>query len=55
MYDALVSERPYRKAMSKEEAIRLLREDARAGRLDRSIVETLIDLLGGQLPQTSCK
>jgi len=55
MYDALVSQRPYRKALSKEEAIRLLREDARAGRLDRAIVETLIDLLGGSFPQSNCK
>lgn len=46
MYDALVSDRPYRKALSREDSLRLLREEARTGRLDRAIVETLIDLLG---------
>lgn len=55
MYDALVSDRPYRKAMSKEEAFRLLREDARTGKLDRAIVETLIDLVETPPTQTNWK
>lgn len=46
MYDALVSDRPYRKALSREAALRILREDARMGRLDPAIVETLIEILG---------
>ncbi len=46
MYDALVSDRPYRSALSREAALKILREDARIGRLDSEIVETLIELLG---------
>lgn len=45
MYDALVSDRPYRNALSRESALKILREDARVGRLDKAIVEILIDLL----------
>jgi putative two-component system response regulator len=45
IYDALVTERPYRKAMSKEEAIGILREEVQAGKLDKRVVDELIDLV----------
>ena len=44
IYDALVSDRPYRKAMSRGEALEILREEAREGKLDKAVVEHLIDM-----------
>lgn len=43
IYDALIADRPYRKAMNKEQAFNILRCDAQRGLLDDSIVEMLID------------
>jgi len=44
IYDALVSDRAYRKAMSREEAFEILRGEARKGKLDKEVVEHLIDM-----------
>lgn len=44
-YHAIVSNRPYRKALSREEAIRRLRA-ASGEQFDPSLVETFVDLLG---------
>ena len=41
-YDALVSKRPYKKSLSHEKAINILKKEAKAGRLDSRIVRTLI-------------
>ena len=41
MYDALVTDRPYRKGMTKEKAISILMEDARQGKLDMRIIELI--------------
>jgi putative two-component system response regulator len=45
IYDALTSDRPYRKAMSKEKAVEILRQEAGEGKLDIEIVEHLIELI----------
>ncbi len=44
IYDALVTDRPYRKGMPKEKARDILRQEADQGKLDRQIVEFLIEM-----------
>ncbi len=46
IYDALVTDRPYRKGMAKEKAFRILREEGKNGKLDKSIIEKLINQVG---------
>jgi putative two-component system response regulator len=38
IYDALITDRPYRKGMSQTEAVRILREEAEKGKLDQAVV-----------------
>ncbi|HDH06412.1 MAG TPA: response regulator [Nitrospirae bacterium] len=45
IYDALVSDRPYRKAISKREALDILLREADEGKLDKRIVEYLIEMM----------
>jgi putative two-component system response regulator len=45
IYDALTSDRPYRKAMSKEKALEILQQEAAEGKLDKQIVEQLMELV----------
>ena len=45
IYDALVTERPYRKAMSMEKAIGILQEEVGQQKLDSRVVNELIDLV----------
>lgn len=45
IYDALTSDRPYRKAMPKEKALNIIRQDVEEGKLDRQIFEYLLELL----------
>jgi putative two-component system response regulator len=45
IYDALVTERPYRKALSKEKAIGILQEEVGQQKLDHRVVNELIDLV----------
>ena len=45
IYDALITDRPYRKGLSKEKAFSILREEAEGGKLDKEVVETLIALI----------
>jgi cyclic di-GMP phosphodiesterase len=45
IYDALVSERPYRKAMSTEESLRILNQMAADGKLDADIVANLAAII----------
>ena len=45
VFDALTTTRPYRVALSAEEAVRLLREDARAGRFAHPHVEAFVQTL----------
>ena len=41
IYDALVTDRPYRKGMTKEKALSILNEEADEGKLDKTIIEQL--------------
>ena len=51
VFDALTTDRPYRKAVKVEAAYRIMREDAAAGWCDNVLVESFIDLhRSGQLP-----
>jgi putative two-component system response regulator len=45
IYDALIEDRPYRKAMPKAKAIEILREEVIAGKLDQRVVSELEDLV----------
>jgi putative two-component system response regulator len=45
VYDALTSQRPYRGALSAEEAVRHLRKDVEAGRFAKAHVEAFLDTL----------
>ncbi len=45
IYDALVTDRPYRKGMPKEKAMEILRLEALDGKLDQTVVDALIELL----------
>ncbi len=47
IYDALVTERPYRPALSRNEALTILREESRAGKLDPGAVAQMIELISG--------
>lgn len=44
-YDALKTNRPYRKRMHNEQAVQILREEVRKSKLDGSVVECLIDII----------
>ena len=45
IYDALTTDRPYRQAFSREEALQVLKKEAEAGKLDQRIVEDLSKLV----------
>ena len=45
IYDALVSDRPYRKGMTNDQALEIVRQDAAEGKLDSKLVEYLIKLV----------
>ena len=47
IYDALITDRPYREAMSREEALEILSREARRGWLDKSLVERFCELCVG--------
>jgi len=44
-YDALISDRPYRKCMSKKDAFDILRKEAKDGKLDQKVVDYLIKMI----------
>jgi len=46
IYDALVTDRSYRKKMEKEKAFEILRQKVREGKLDKKVVELLIETVG---------
>jgi putative two-component system response regulator len=50
IYDGLVTDRPYRKAMSHEDAIRTMRDEARRGWWDSKLIDQFGSLLGHQAP-----
>ena len=45
VYDALVSDRPYRKALPMEKAFAVLRADVQAGKIDGAVVAALEQLV----------
>jgi len=45
IYDALTTDRPYRRAFSSEDALLILKEEADAGKLDPGVVEDLFTLV----------
>ena len=45
IYDALTTQRPYRKALSSQEALSIVREEVRRGWWDGSLVDTLENVL----------
>jgi putative two-component system response regulator len=47
-YDALITDRPYRKAFAQEDVLRLLRQEAGEGKLDEQVVDTLLGMLDNQ-------
>ena len=52
IYDALTSDRPYHKAMSREAAVQLLQQEAGSG-IDPSLVERFVQILPGIDPRAS--
>ncbi len=48
IYDALITDRPYRKALSREKALFILREEAQSGKLDEKMVEVLVQMTDHQ-------
>jgi putative two-component system response regulator len=46
VYDALVTDRPYRAALTREHAVATLRAEVAGGKLDAAVVETLIEEVG---------
>ena len=47
VYDALVTDRPYHKGVSKEKALSIMQQDVDEGRLDRAAVSSLAELVFG--------
>ncbi len=45
IYDALITDRPYRKRMSKEKALGILRQMVFEGKLDKQVVENLTEMV----------
>ena len=48
IFDAMTSDRPYRRALTREKAFSFLRQEVEAGKLDRKIVDCFIQLIDGQ-------
>lgn len=48
IYDALVTDRPYREGMSKEKAEAILYQEADEGKLDQTVVKCLLEMLRGR-------
>ncbi len=52
VYEALIAKRPYKAAMTSTQAIEELRDEAREGRLDKSVVEVLGKIVASWDPLT---
>jgi len=50
IYDALVTDRPYRRAMAHEDAIRTMRDEAKRGWWDPGLIDELVALVCWQAP-----
>ncbi|HWK28103.1 MAG TPA: HD domain-containing phosphohydrolase [Solirubrobacter sp.] len=51
VYDALTSARPYRGALSADQAAKIVREEARAGRLDGEAADAVLGVAGHRPPR----
>jgi putative two-component system response regulator len=49
IYDALVTDRPYREGMPLEKAVEILKQEANSGKLDKVVVGHLIEVVSGDL------
>ena len=45
IYDALITDRPYRKGLAKEKALEILQDEAEKGKLDMDIVKHLLEIV----------
>jgi len=45
IYDALITDRPYRKGMPREKALDILRQEESEGKLNKDVVDCLIEIL----------
>ena len=45
IYDALITDRPYRKSLGKEKTFDILNQEAVEGKLDKRVVTCLIELV----------
>jgi cyclic di-GMP phosphodiesterase len=52
VFDALTTDRPYRKAMRTDAALALMRTDAKAGWCDVGLVEAFVDVMPGKLQKS---
>jgi putative two-component system response regulator len=50
IYDALVTDRSYRKGMDKERALSILREEVAKGKLDKGIIDMLEEMIDEKTP-----
>src|ERR1700732_1489016 len=55
VYDALTTDRPYRKALPKEEALAILREETKRGWWDRSILDEFEAVVNAYEPMKSAR
>jgi HD-GYP domain-containing protein (c-di-GMP phosphodiesterase class II) len=50
IYDALVTDRPYRKGMNRDRAIEIMTKEADDGKLDMQVTQILVGLLTRENP-----
>jgi putative two-component system response regulator len=55
VYDALTSRRPYREALSPDEAARQLRQEVAEGKLARQYVDAFLEIVGAAAPASSTR
>jgi len=53
VYDALTTKRPYRKALSPEEALRIMRDEVKRGWWDEALVEQFAGLIAMEVVASS--
>ncbi|MBS1834503.1 MAG: HD domain-containing protein, partial [Acidobacteria bacterium] len=53
IYDALISSRPYKQSFSHEEAINIMKEEAKRGWRDRKLVAMFAQISGAELEESA--
>jgi HD-GYP domain-containing protein (c-di-GMP phosphodiesterase class II) len=48
MYDALITDRPYRQGLPRQKVLEILSQEAREGKLDQNVVAALIEIVTGE-------